>query len=316
MKKKLLITGSGGFIMSNFIRKSLYEGFPYSVVSIDNVEKTSILNNIYSNKNHQFYIGDVTNSHFLNIIFELEKPDIVLHASAETPNSQSLNNSTKFINSNILSTQNIIDLCIKYKIDRLIYTSTDKIYGSLPDGSASEEDMPKPENLYAASKLSAEMLIEAAHRNYGLSYNIMRSSNIYGPRQTANKLIPLIIKNILNNQITKIVNQGKQLREWTHVQDNCSAILDILNKGEYNKIYNISSNHEFSTIEIFNEVANLMEKGHNLISFEDDNSYHALRYSSNSNKIRNIGWKPSFKFRDGLKHTVSWYLNNQWFLKL
>jgi len=316
MKKKLLITGSGGFIMSNFIRKAIYENHPFNIVSIDNVEKTSVMNNIYSNKNHQFYIGDVSNHHFLNIIFELEKPDIVIHGAAETSDSVSLKNTDKFINSNILATQVMLDMCIKHNVEKIVFTSTDKVYGPITEGSSKEEAPINPYNLYSASKAAAELLLSAASKSYGIKYNIVRSSNNYGPRQIGSKFIPLVIKNISNNSSTKIYQGGQQSREWLHVQDNCSAILDIINKGQDNEIYNISSNHEFSTIEVFNEIANILGKGHNLIEFDNNAEYHAMRYSSDSRKIRNLGWKPSFKFKDGLRHTISWYINNSWYLKL
>lgn len=317
-KPKLLITGSGGFIMSNFIRKAIYDNCPYTLVSVDNIEKTSVMNNIYSNKNHQFYIGDVSNYHFLNIIFELERPDIVLHGAAETSSPGSSIDYNKYIDSNIRSTQTIIELCAKWNVGKLIYTSTDKVYGE-PIGSSNkpiESGAIFPSNIYASTKAAAEMLIASAGRSQNLKYNILRSCNNFGPRQTSNKFIPLIIKNIMDNVPTKIYGKGQQLREWLHVQDNCSAILDVIIKGADNQIYNVTANYEYSNIEVFNEIANILGKGHDLIEFDDSATYHEQRYSSSADKLRAIGWKPSFKPKDGLKHTVAWYVNNPYYLKL
>lgn len=318
--KKVLVTGSGGFIFSNFLRKAIYEKHPYSFVSVDKVTKTSAMNNIYSNRNHQFYIGDVTDAHFLNVIFELEKPDIVIHGAAETFVDDAIKDPNKFIKANVVGTQEVVNACIKWKVDRLIYISTDEVYGQLNADDVSswtEADIMRPRNPYSATKAAGELVVQAASATYGLNYNITRCSNNYGPRQTTEKLIPKIIKNITTGDKIPIYGQGLQMRDWTHVDDNCSALLTILASAPKNETYNIAANQEFSNIEVVNEVCNAIGHGHNLISFIDDpRPGHDFRYALNAAKMQQLGWKPRVKFRAGIKQTCEWYLNNKWFLSL
>ena len=316
-KLKVMITGSCGFIFGNFIRKAIYEKHPYSFVSIDKVTANAI-NSMYWNKNHIFHVADITNQHIIDIIFQFEKPDIVIHGAAETSVDNSLIKPNEFINSNVLGTQVIINSCLKYEVKKLIYISTDEVYGQLKneqEASWTEESILNPRNSYSASKAAGELLIKAAHQTHGLIYNIVRASNNYGPRQTPDKLIPKVIKSILQNKPIPIYGQGLQVRDWMHVFDNCSAILTILEKGEPNQIYNICANQELSNIEVIQRICNTMEDGHKLMSFVNDRPGHDFRYSLNSSKLRALGWKPSYKFNDGIRDTIQWYKDNQWFLK-
>jgi dTDP-glucose 4,6-dehydratase len=316
---KLLCTGSCGFILSNFLRKAVYEKQPYSLVSVDRVNYNSI-NSMYWNKNHTFHIADIRDQHVIDTIFQFEKPDVVLHGAAETFVDTSLTQPNSFVTSNVLGTQVIINACVKYKIDKLVYISTDEVYGQLQsenEASWSEENVLNPRNPYAATKAAGELLVKAAHHSFGLNYNITRSSNNYGPRQTPEKLIPKTIKSILEGNKIPIYGQGLQIRDWTHVYDNCSALFQVINQGENNQIYNISSNQELSNIEVVQKICNVMQKGHDLISHVEDprGSGHDFRYSVDSSKVRKLGWKPNYKFKDGIAETIQWYLNNQWFFK-
>lgn len=314
MKQKVLITGSVGFIASNFIRRALYLKSPYSFVSIDKIQKPA---NIYINKSHQFYIGDISNSHFINTVFEIERPNIVINFAAETHVDNSIKDNHPFIISNILGTQVIIDACVKYQTERLIQISTDEIYGHLESENEpgwTEESSANPRNPYAASKLSAELLVKAAHHTHGLQYNITRSCNNYGPRQTPDKLIPKIIKHILNNKKMPIYGQGLQIRDWMFVYDKCSAILKILESAKPNETYNISAGQELSNIEIFQRICNIMNRGHSQIEFIDDRKGHDFRYSVDSSKLKSLGWNPEYKLNDGLVETINWYNLNQWAL--
>lgn len=318
MNKKILVTGSCGFIFSSFVRRVIYNKLPYTIVSVDKVANKQ-LNSVYWNKNHAFHIADINDQHILDLIFDYEKPDIVIHGAAETSVDCSLKDPSLFARTNVVGTQNVINSAIKYDVENFVYISTDEVYGHLSsenDSSWKEEVALNPRNPYSASKAAGELLVKAAHQTYGLNYTITRCSNNYGPRQTTNKLIPKIIKSIYDNEKIPIYGQGAQLREWTHVYDNCSAILTILEKGIINNVYNISSNQEFSNIEIVQKICNLMNKGHDLISFiPDPRSGHDFRYSVDSSKIRQLGWSPSLSLKEGLQETIEWYSNNKWFLK-
>lgn len=317
-RKKILVTGSCGFIFSNFVRKAVYDKQPYQLISLDRVSLNTI-NSMYWNKNHTFHVADIRDQHVIDTIFKFEKPDVVIHGAAESFVDSSLLDPNSFVTSNVLGTQVIINACVKHKIDKLIYISTDEVYGQLTDESSEswKEDAPlNPRNPYSATKAAGELLVKAAHESFGLKYNITRSSNNYGPRQFPEKLLPKTIKCILENKPIPIYGQGQQIRDWTHVYDNCSALFSIINSGKDNETYNISANQEFTNIEVIQEVCNVMGKGHDLISFvEDPRKSHDFRYSVDTTKLKNLGWKATTKFKDGIVDTVQWYLSNQWFIK-
>ena len=322
MANKILITGSAGFILGNFVRKAIYDqsksADKHSFVSIDRVTANAI-NSMYWNKNHTFYPADLRDEHIIDVIFQREQPDIVIHGAAETYVDTSLKDPNSFVTSNVLGTQVVINCCLKHKVKKLIYISTDEVYGQLTDEAmpAWPETAPMaPRNPYSATKASGELMVQAASKTHGLIYNITRSSNCYGPRQLPEKLMPKAIKCILNGDKIPIYGQGQQIRDWTFVADNCSGIMTVLEKGADNEIYNISANHELTNIETIQSVCNAMNKGHSLIDFiEDPRPGHDFRYSIDTSKIRALGWKPTYKFKDGVKETAQWYIDNQWFLK-
>lgn len=323
-KQTLICTGTCGFIASNLIRKITYEKVPYKVISIDNASKSSGINNIYANKNHKFYLGDITDEHFLNVVFEIEKPDIIVHMAASTAVDESISNPMKFVKDNVVGTQALLNAAVKWKTKLFFYQSTDEVYGQLGlnDPGWTEDSPLNPRNPYSSSKASGELLVQAAAYSYGLNYIISRSSNNYGPHQTADKLIPKVIKCILENQPIPIYGQGQQIRDWTHVFDNCSAILKMLEtfshtpgtgKGE---IFNVSANQEFTNVEVVQEICNSLQFGHNLMKYiTDPRSSHDFRYSLNCQKLKNIGWQPNFKFKNGIKSVVDWYSLNRYILK-
>lgn len=322
MGKKILVTGSCGFIFSNYIRKAIYsqkrDADRDSFISIDRVTANN-LNSMYWNQNHKFYPADIRDNHVIDIIFQREQPDLVIHGAAETFVDSSLSDPNSFITSNVLGTQVIINACVKHKVKKLVYVSTDEVYGQLTsdhDPAWSEREPLNPRNPYSASKAAGELLVKAASTSHGLIYNITRSSNNYGPRQLPEKLVPKAIKCILAGQKIPIYGEGKQTRDWTYVDDNCAAISIVAEKGEPNEIYNISAHQEFINVEVIQAVCNAMGGGHDLISFiEDPRSGHDYRYAVETSKIQALGWKPSYKFKDGIIETVQWYKNNQWFLK-
>lgn len=316
--KKVLLTGTCGFIFGNFIRRVVkYDKQPYEFVSLDRV--TGNANMMYANKNHVFHLADLRDQHIIDKIFQFERPDIVIHGAAESFVDYSLSDPNSFVTSNVLGTQVVINACVKHGVEKLIYISTDEVYGQLTsesDAPWTEESPLDPRNPYSATKAAGELLVKAAHHSHGLIYNITRSSNNYGPRQTPEKLIPKAIKCVMHDEKIPIYGKGLQIRDWTHVFDNCAAILAVLNNGKPNETYNISANQEFPNIEVIQKICNAMGKGWNLIDFiEDPRKGHDFRYSIDSSKIRELGWKPSYKFKEGIIETVEWYKLNQWMLK-
>lgn len=315
-KKRLLITGNCGFIFGNFVRWLLNPRNPkseeYEVIGVDRVDGHP--NNLYLNKGHIFHPADIRDQQVMDRIFQYEQPDFVIHGAAQTYVDFSLTSPNDFITSNVLGTQVIINSCLKSKV-KLVFVSTDEVYGHF----TSESDLPwkedaplNPRNPYSASKASGELLVRAAHQSHGLTFNITRSSNNYGLRQSTDKLIPKVIRCIVKEEKIPVYGQGLQIRDWLHVVDNCSAILSVLENGKPNETYNISSNQELSNIEMVQRICNIMGKGHALIEFVKDRPGHDFRYAIDATKIKELGWKPQYKLRDGLEPIISWYATNNW----
>lgn len=321
MKQKLLLTGSAGFIYSNFIRKMMYEKHQYELVCIDKFADSRQLNNVYHHNNIKLYVADITDEHIINRIFELEKPEIVLHTAAESSVDKSINDVNVFVKSNVLGTQNLLNASNKNKIDRFIQVSTDEVYGSLnseQSQSWTEKSPLDPKNPYASSKASADLMVQSNYNAHGLKYNIIRSSNNYGFRQLPDKLIPRVIRCILKNEKIPVYGKGEQIRDWLYVMDNCSAVLKVLEAGKSNEIYNVGAGQEFTNIEIVNEICNIMGKGQELITFIQDprGAAHDFRYSVNCDKLKSLGWDITTKVKSGgLAKVCEWYLDNKWFLE-
>ena len=300
-KKKILCTGSCGFIIGNFIRKSIYEKHPYQLISIDRVNTN--INSMYWNKNHTFYISDVRDQHIINNIFEIEKPDIVIHC-AEISDFNDFHLATT---TNLIGTKTIIDCSIKHNINKIIYLSSTNLYDFNFNGLLDENAPINPKNLFDSIKLSSEIMI----KNSGLDYNILRVNNNYGPRQKKDEIIPYIIKSLYENKNLSLELFSNEKIERTHVYDTCSAIFSVLNNWKNNEIYNICSNQEYSDRYIASFIKGFMVEPQFYQKDKDlDN-----KISINTNKIRSIGWKPSLKFKDGLNQTVDWFINNHWFFK-
>lgn len=308
--KKILITGSCGFVFSNFLRKIVHDKKKYGIVSIDRVNENTV-NSMYWNKDHNFHVADIRDPHIIDTIFKFEQPDIVIHGAAETRDESS------FMTSNVAGTQNIINACIKHKVERLMYISTDKVYGQLThedDMHWEETDPLKPRSSYAASKAAGELLVQAAHESHGLMYNIIRTPNNYGPRQSMDKLIPKTIKSILNNEPVTIYGGGQQIRSWVHVNDNCSAIMHILENSKPNEIYNIQG-EMLSNYNVVFKICKAMShdiSSANLIADSDNRDFMRANYGQ---KLTGSGWSPSHEFKNSIVGTVEWYKTNKWFLK-
>lgn len=318
MKKTICITGSAGFIFSNFIRKAIHFKYPYKIVSIDKFCYEKNLSNLYINSNHKFYLADIADEHVIDRIFKHEKPDIIINGAAESSVDKSLSNPLDFVKSNVLGVQNLISAALKYDVSSFIQISTDEVYGQLKlDESPWKEDAPlNPRNPYSASKAAAELMVKAAGESHNLPYMITRSSNNYGPRQMPDKLIPRVIQCILNKEKIPVYGDGSQLRDWTHVDDNCNAIHHIIENGKNKEVYNISSHQEFSNLEVVNKICDIMGEGHDLITFiPDPRKSHDYRYAVDTSKLEGLGFKPSMKFKDNIADVVNWYKLNSYFLK-
>jgi dTDP-glucose 4,6-dehydratase len=311
---KILITGGAGFIGANYIQYMLNKYPNYDIVNIDaltycgNLEN---LKNFQDHHNYEFIKGDINNSKLINEIIN-DDIEYIVNFAAESHVDRSITNPKIFLESNIVGTQTLLEAGKKHDIKKFIQISTDEVYGSLgKEGYFTENTPLSPNSPYSASKAGADLLVRAYNETYDFPVNITRCSNNYGPYQFPEKLIPLMINNALKNKKLPVYGDGKNIRDWLHVYDHCTAIDLVLHKGKIGDVYNIGGNNEKENIEIVKLILKYLNKDESLIKFIDDRLGHDRRYAIDSTKIQKIGWKPNYKFETGIVETIKWYLNNQ-----
>jgi len=307
---RLLVTGGLGFIGSNFILNTIKNNDEISITNVDAELLGSNHNNLLELKNspnYNFVKGNITNKVLMEKL--IADTDAIINFAAETFVDRSILDANQFLVSNIRGTYTILETIRKQK-KRLIQISTDEVYGSLENESATEEYRFNPSNPYAATKASAELLVNAYVKTYDLDCVITRCTNNYGPRQFYEKLIPKTIFLANNNKRIPIYGEGKNIRDWIFVDDHCDAVFKILLDGKQGQSYNISANNELDNISIVNKILEILDKPSDLIEYVTDRPGHDLRYSLDSSKIQDsLNWKPQTSFDDGLKITIDWILN-------
>ena len=308
---KLLITGGLGFIGSNFILRVLKNNPKFSVTNVDAEFIGSDHRNLEELKNspnYKFVKGNITNKTLMEKL--IEDNDCILNFAAESFVDRSILDANQFLVSNIRGTYTILEILRKQK-KRLIQISTDEVFGSLNTGSADEFSRFNPSNPYAATKASAELLVNSYINTYDLDCVITRCTNNYGPRQFYEKLIPKTIFLANQNKKIPIYGKGQNIRDWIFVDDHCDAVFKVLEDGKQGESYNISSNNEIDNLSIVKKILELLNKSSDLIEFVTDRPGHDLRYSLNSSKIQNsLKWKPLTSFNDGIQKTIDWILDN------
>jgi len=302
----LLVTGGAGVIGSNFVR---FVQEKYKIIVVDALKYGSNLNNL-KDLNIKFIEGNICD---YKLMTELIKGvDAIVNFAAESHVDRSISGPYPFIESNIVGTHTILEAMRKVKPDvKLVHISTDEVYGETTEGSFTENDPLRPSSPYSASKASSDMLVLSYVRTYDLDVIITRCTNNFGPYQFPEKLIPKAIIRANMNKKIPIYGTGENIRDWIYVLDHCKAIETVLNKGEKGEIYNISSGEERTNLEVAKEILSLMGKD-NLIEFVEDRPGHDVRYALDSSKIRKLGWRPKYSFKQALEKTISWYLNNKW----
>ena len=314
--KRVVVTGGCGFIGSNFI-KLFNKKFPN--VKIFNIDKLTYAGNLENLSefelisNYKFYQMDIA-SKDIEIIFKKIKPDLVVNFAAESHVDRSLESSYEFLRTNILGTSNLILASRKNNVKKYIQVSTDEVYGDLSyeDPAFTEETQLNPSSPYSVSKASADMLVKSYFRSFGFPMIITRCSNNYGPYQYPEKLIPLVISNVLENQKVPVYGKGENIRDWIFVEDHCNAIIEIIVNGRIGETYNIGGNSEISNIDLIKRIIMELDQSfEHFIEFVSDRPGHDFRYAIDNSKILNeIGWKPKNSFKKGLQKTIRWYLNN------
>lgn len=319
---KCLVTGGAGFIGSNYIRRRLSRNGDL-IVCLDLLTYSGSLDNldgVRGNSNFTFVRGDINDNRFVLDLFRKERFDQVVHFAAESHVDRSIADPSSFLRTNVLGTQNLLDACREFGIERYHQVSTDEVYGDLPldrpDLKFTEDSPIRPSSPYSASKASADLLCQAYHRTYGLPITISRCSNNYGPYQFPEKFIPRMIMLALREQRLPIYGKGENVRDWLHVSDHCSAIDVILERGRLGEVYNVGGNCEMRNIELAKLILKQLGKSEELLSFVPDRKGHDLRYAIDIGKItKELDWSPSVIFERGMKETIDWYLANRRWLE-
>ena len=308
---KLLVTGGLGFIGSNFILKILRESNDFEVINVDAElfgSDHKNLNEIKNSEKYHFEKGNISNKKFMEE--QITKCDAVINFAAESFVDRSINDANPFLVSNIRGAFTILDITTKQK-KRMIQISTDEVFGSLSNGTATEESKFNPSSPYAATKAAAELLINSYFITHGSDVVITRCTNNYGPRQFLEKLIPKTIVLAYNDKKIPVYGNGSNIRDWIFVDDHCDAVHLALKNGKSGESYNISANNEISNLTVIKKILELMNKSEELIEFVEDRPGHDLRYSMDSSKsMKNLGWNVKSNFEDGLEKTIQWYLEN------
>ena len=315
----IVVTGGAGFIGSNFVYYELAHHPEDKIICYDALTyagNLETLDEAMKNDNFVFIKGDITNRDEVEKLFVEQKPDIVVNFAAESHVDRSIENPDIFLRTNILGTGVLMDACRKHGIKRYHQVSTDEVYGDLPldrpDLFFTETTNLHTSSPYSASKASADLLVMAYHRTYGLPTSISRCSNNYGPYHFPEKLIPLMIINALHDKKLPVYGTGENVRDWLYVEDHCSAIDLIIRKGKAGDLFNIGGHNEKRNIDVVKIILKALGKPESLIEHVTDRKGHDRRYAIDPTKIREaLGWQPATKFEDGIKKTIDWYLTHR-----
>lgn len=311
---KTVITGGCGFIGSNLIRWLLQHRKDWHIINLDKLTYAGNLENLagITSDRYEFVHGDVTNREFVQMVIQ---PGVtqVLHLAAESHVDRSIMDAGPFIHTNVVGTQVLLDVCRAAHVKRYVQVSTDEVYGSLgATGLFSEETPLAPNSPYSASKAAADLLVRSYHHTYGMDVITTRCSNNYGPYQFPEKLIPLFVSNLLNDQQVPVYGDGQQVRDWIHVEDHCRGIVAACEKGRSGETYNFGGEAERTNMQLTRRLLEILKKPDSLIKYVADRPGHDRRYAIDCSKAkRELGWTPQVSFEAGLKQTVQWYVQNR-----
>lgn len=304
---KILVTGGAGFIGSNFVHHIINQD--YEITVLDKLTYAGNLDNLKPVMSKiKFIKGDICDEKLVNEI--AKDVDIIVNFAAETHVDRSIEEAGDFVQTNVFGVYKLLEVARKHDL-KFMQISTDEVYGSIETGSFKESDNLNPSNPYSATKAAADLLTLSYFATYRLPILITRSTNNFGKYQHREKFIPRLITRAILNQPLPIYGDGLNVRDWIYVSDNCDAINFLIKKGKAGEVYNIAGNNEKTNIEIAKLILRELKKPESLIQFIKDRPGHDRRYSLDTTKLRNLGWKPKYDFESAMKETIKWYLNNK-----
>ena len=316
-KKKVVVTGGAGFIGGNFVRFMINKYPHYDIYNLDLLTYAGDLTKhreIEQKANYHFVKADIADREMIMSLFEKEKFDYVIHFAAESHVDRSITDPGIFVQTNVVGTQALLDASKQIGLSKFVHISTDEVYGELdfdPTTFFTEDTPIQPNSPYSASKASSDLLVRAYHETFGLPVNITRCSNNYGSYHFPEKLIPLTISRVLNEQRVPVYGDGKNIRDWLHVYDHCTAIDLVLHEGVNGEVYNVGGHNERTNLEVVKTIISTLGKSEELIEFVTDRLGHDKRYAIDPTKLEQLGWKPTYTFESGIAQTIQWYLDNK-----
>ncbi|ANU13950.1 dTDP-glucose 4,6-dehydratase [Planococcus halocryophilus Or1] len=317
MNQKILVTGGAGFIGGNFVQYMVEKYPDYDIYNLDLLTYAGDLTKhkeIENNSNYHFLKADIADHKAINELFGTYKFDYVIHFAAESHVDRSITNPEIFVQTNVLGTQVLLDAAKNIGVTKFVHVSTDEVYGELdfdPATFFTEETPIQPNSPYSASKASSDLLVRAYHETFNLPINITRCSNNYGPYHFPEKLIPLTISRVLNDQKVPVYGDGKNIRDWLHVIDHCAAIDLVMHEGDNGEVYNVGGHNEKTNLEVVKTIINTLDKSEDLIEYVKDRLGHDKRYAIDPSKLEKLGWQPTYTFETGIAQTIKWYLDNK-----
>ena len=313
---RIFVTGGAGFIGSNFIRYVLEAKKNCSIVNYDKLTYAGNLANLVlveRNPNYHFVKGDICD--LVAVETAMRGCDAVIHFAAESHVDRSIYEPAPVIQTNVTGTFTLLEVARRVAVSRFVHVSTDEVYGDIPADVFADEDFPlRPSSPYSASKAASDLLVRSYVRTYKFPALITRSSNNYGPYQFPEKFIPLMITNALSDKILPVYGDGKQQRDWLHVEDNCRGILAVLERGAIGEVYNIGGSDIVDNLSMVRRILRLLGKPEHLLSYVEDRPGHDRRYALDCRKIQaSLNWRPLIPLEDGLRQTIHWYtIDSQW----